>query len=315
MSTSSLHIDQAIGRVARDQLGLISISQAATVGISRTSIQKRVKSRVLVPVFRSVYRLGSTEPSNRQRALAACLSHEGGALAGRWAAMIHALPLPPLELDHFDVTLAVGETHQIRQRGITIVRHRYPNPNQTWLSVGRVSTPATTLLELSALRGDERISRNQLARCIDHCIANRLIVVEDVLSWLATHPAKRITGRQTLVEAKVGRWLKGLGLNGWKSNFKVPVVRGEPIEVDFAWVAERIALEVSPFYTHGSKAKQQRDLQRRTVLRKMGWKVVEADDRHLSTDDTFVPIATEIHDLLRAAGNSQAYKRHAVAQT
>ncbi len=310
MSTSTFAIDQAIANVARKQLGLISVKQATELGISRRSIRVRVVSNVLIPTFSSVYRLASAESSVQQRALGACLSRPGAVLAGRWAAMVHEFPLPSSDLDYFDVMLSVEATHRVRQRGITVIRHRHEHPHVVWRTVGRVTTPAATLLELSALRGDDRITVSQLSRCVDHCVSRRLIVVDEVLAWLASLPAQRVPGRQILsselsartngvlhrsrLEMRVGRWLTTLGLTGWTSNYRVPVPRGEPIEVDFAWVNRKVALEVSPFYTHGSMAKQQRDLERRAALRKVGWSVIEADDRHVVSIATFQTIADEI---------------------
>jgi very-short-patch-repair endonuclease len=306
-----VEVDRNIFHISQRQLGLISISQAQAIGIHRESIRQRVNGRMLSPMFTGVYRLNSAPETDHQRALAACLSRPGAALAGKWAALVHGFPIPQHELRYYDVALSVSETQRARQRGITVTRHRFVVPTQPWMCIGLSSTPPATLLELAP-----QLPASLLGRCVDHCLAHSLIVVDDTIRWLTYETAHRVIGRRVLLnelqqrmngvafrsknEVNVARWLNTRGLTGWTSNHKVTVSAGPPIEVDFAWIEARVVLEVSPFFTHGSKAKQQRDAERRRLLVLAGWRIVEADDRHLISAEAFTPIADALRELLRA---------------
>jgi len=82
-------------------------------------------------------------------------------------------------------------------------------------------------------------------------------------------------------------WLDAAGLRGWRRNHPVPAGGGETVEVDFAWPLARVALEASPFFTHGSLVKQERDMGRRRLLVVNGWRVVEATDPDLENQRAF----------------------------
>ncbi len=74
------------------------------------------------------------------------------------------------------------------------------------------------------------------------------------------------------------------------------------VEVDFGWPEFRIALEISPFFTHGSEHTQRRDAQRRRILQKAGWWVIEATDEQLLCASSFAPIIVDLLALMRRVG-------------
>jgi very-short-patch-repair endonuclease len=92
-------------------------------------------------------------------------------------------------------------------------------------------------------------------------------------------------------EQRVDAWLTRAGLRGWQRNFVVVIFDGTKIEVDFGWLQHKVALEVSPFFTHGSRATQERDIVRRRLLIQMGWTVVEATDSDLVDSVAFQRVA------------------------
>ncbi len=94
-------------------------------------------------------------------------------------------------------------------------------------------------------------------------------------------------GHRSLKEQRVGRWLNEAGLRGWHRNYKVPVGHNDFVEVDFAWLGPKVDLEVSPYFTHWSKEKQERDVERRRLLVAHGWRIVEATDLHLVDQRSF----------------------------
>ena len=92
---------------------------------------------------------------------------------------------------------------------------------------------------------------------------------------------------------RVQMWLRRLGLVGAVPNLLVDV-GGQAEEIDFGWVAPRVGLEVSPFFTHGSAAQQAADARKRRRLGLADWRIVEATDADLSDFEAFLPTARVI---------------------
>ncbi len=82
-------------------------------------------------------------------------------------------------------------------------------------------------------------------------------------------------------------WLDAAGLTGWQANASVPVAVGDPLECDVVWWPRQVILEVSPFHTHGSRAAQERDAERRGLLVAAGWRIIEATDDDLVDEAAF----------------------------
>ena len=151
-------------------------------------------------------------------------------------------------------------------------------------------------------------------RCLDHCLAHRLVSVDAVRDLVEGLPARAVPGRRMLLdlltqrsegighrsrlEQTVRGWLDGAGLHGWKRNYRAPVGSGRRVEVDFGWPAAKVALEISPFFTHGSRAAQERDAQRRRLLVLAGWRVVEATDPDVESQRGFAGVVASLSSLL-----------------
>jgi hypothetical protein len=259
---------------------------------------------------RGVYRLLSSgrSASTEQRTIAANLAVEDSIVIGWFAARIHGLPVLQT-LDGQAVSLAVTITRRSRLPGVR--RCRGLIPSQPWRT-GRVATPVLTIVTLAALRA----TRHQLETVLDAALTRRLVTVARIEKLLTTSGWLRFPGRPLLVsllvertggkalfrsqtEARVKRWLKENELDGGLPNHIVETASG-PVEVDVAWPAQFIALEISPFWTHGSRKTQQRDIDRRAALVARGWRVVEADDRHLGSRRAFQPKIEALKQLLQA---------------
>ena len=111
--------------------------------------------------------------------------------------------------------------------------------------------------------------------------------------------ATNAMGHRSGKEQQVARWLTSARLMAWTRNLRVRVRNDQKsIEVDFGWRSVRLALEVSPFFTHGSREKQERDAERRRLLVANDWRVVEALDHDIATERAFARTTA----LLRALG-------------
>jgi very-short-patch-repair endonuclease len=233
----------------------------------------------------------------------------GSALFGLSAAVVHGLPVGALA-DRVRPSVIVEHDVTLRCGGIDIRRTRHPFPTRPWYT-SQITTVPSTLIALAGL-----VPRPTLARCLDHAIANQLVSVARLAEEAGARPPARFLGRSVLLEEikarsgqvvahrsrleqRVAQWLRDAALPPAKPNFTV-ATPGSPrgVEVDFARPGERVALEVSPFFTHGSSHTQVRDMERRRLLQEAGWRLVESTDVHLVDAHSFVPIVAGVRSLL-----------------
>lgn len=305
---ASSEIDRVIRDLAKTQLGLISVAQAARVGIFPQLLAQRRKFGMLIEVFPSVMRLAGVPIPVFQRALAGALAVPHGRLFGPTAGLIYGFPVGlAFAESQAPVTMMVPTGNAVRIDGITAIRQRIAPPTRPWFTT-RVATPAATLVALPRF-----VSPAVVERCLDHGLVHKLFTVELVREEIESYHYKSVTGRRLLMELlddrsdgaghrsrleqRVATWLKDARVGGWRRNHKVVVGTAE-IEVDFAWPHRRVALEVSPFFTHGSRQKQERDIVRRRALVRSGWSVIEATDPDLENSESFSRVLVALRPLL-----------------
>ncbi len=309
---TSLEIDELLQRMAAAQLGLVTVDQAAKAGVDKYALARRRKSGALIPMFSTVMRLEATPVSARQNVLAAALAVPGSVIAGPSAALVHQMPLPARRRDEPRCVLSVGPERYVSQPGVRTVRQGVVPPSRRWMT-SRVTSPEATLLLLPRFA-----DAGVVERCLDDALARRIASVRSIGDLLSTMPITAVAGRKLLLELldarsngighrsakeqRVGRWLDAAGLGGWQRNYRVPVGDGDDVETDFAWEPDRVALEVSPFFTHGSRVTQERDAERRRLLVEHDWRVVEATDRDLVNRAAFARTVASLRILLRSPG-------------
>lgn len=109
-----------IGRVARDQHGIVTTRQLVAAGLSTAAISKRVRSGKLYRVHQGVYSVGHDGLSEPERWMAAVLACGPGALISHGTAAVHWELLRPLE-GPIDVTVPTQNGRKAR-RAIRIHR-------------------------------------------------------------------------------------------------------------------------------------------------------------------------------------------------
>lgn len=302
-----IRTDDILSRIARGQLGLVTYRQAIAAGVSASSFDRRRQSRLWSPAAPGVVRSAVVRPTVEQRMLAGALAVPGSILIGPSAALVDGMPVGTQGA--VIPVVAVGAGRSARTAGVRVVRLSVALPTRVWHGV-RVTAPSATLVTLPRF-----VSRERLERCLDHCLVSRLTTVERVRSLVESLPPRSVPGRLVLLrllaaraelgighrsgeEQTVGGWLDAAGLSGWQANFPVPVGGGETVEGDFVWVEPMVVLEVSPFFTHGSRAAQERDIERRRQLVPAGWRVVEAGDPDLVDERSFAPCAALLRRML-----------------
>lgn len=309
---STFQIDAALRRLARPQLGLVTVQQAVRAGIDRSALDRRRTAGMLVPVFSGVTRLASAPATSAQRILGAALAVPASIVAATSAGVAHGMPIgsgPEAPI------VTTDRSRSGRVDGVTIIRQHVALPSRPW-HTARVATPEATLVLLPRFVDDGTVER-----CLDHCLVHRLTTVARVRLLIDELPHRTVVGRRLLLdlldgrrsgighrsglEQRVGRWLTQAGLGGWHRNYEVPVV-GDPVEVDFAWPDAKVALEVSPFFTHGTRAAQDRDIERRRLLTAERWSTVEATDPDLVSRQAFEAIVVALRDLIRPTHNTSS---------
>lgn len=306
---STFVIDAQIRHIAATQLGVITVDQARQCGVGRNALARHRASGALIAIFREAMGLAPFATTPTQRVLAASLVVPGSVIAATSAAVVHQMPVPTGRATTDDVVLSVAASRLVRIPGITTVRQTTPLPSTQWLTT-RVATPAATLLLLPRF-----VDEGTVERCLDHALAHRMCTVTNVRRLLERTPYQAVYKRQFLLdlladrsngmghrnakEQQVARWLTSARLMAWTRNLRVRVRNDqESIEVDFGWRSVRLALEVRPFFIHGSREKQERYAERRRLLVANDWRVVEALDHDIATERAFARTTA----LLRALG-------------
>ncbi len=306
--SSTLGLEGRLIACASGQLGVFTVQQAAEVGLSENALHWRKRAGLIVPIFPGVYRLAAVEESREQQMLAGCLAVRNSVVGGVSAALLHGLPVGFAYAGK--PTLIVPNQTTVRLSGVDVHRTRHPYRTQPWLTV-RMTQVSSTLISLASV-----LSQTDLARCLDYAIAQGSVSVARVLREAEARPVSRFVGRAPLFaelhawvgqqivhrsryEQKVDRWIRESSLPHSTPNFKVQILgRNTSVEVDRAWPAARVALEISPFFTHGSASTQRRDMQRRVWLQESRWRIVEATDEHLINRQSFAPVIESLERLM-----------------
>lgn len=217
---------------ATRQAGHVARRQLLAAGVERKRIDRRLRSRFLLPVHRGVFLVAHRAPATWAREMADVLACGPGAvLSHRSAARVHGfLSYPATGVVWVTTTAARGAgTPAVR-----VVRTRVLEPQDVhfegWLPL---TSPARTLLDLAGLEDDETLEeavaaaqvhrlvreedlREQLARSNGRRGAKALRRLLDRLAPPAATRSKaerllvRLVRRaglpEPLVNAKIGRW-------------------------------------------------------------------------------------------------------------
>lgn len=273
------HIDAAIAAVAGRQFGVIALRQLVELGLGASGVRDRVARGLLHPIHRGVFAVGHRSLTERGRWMAAVLAFERAALSHASAAALHGLR--PSASPGTDVT--VSRTARPR-KDIRVHRSRTLLLRDVTAVDGIACTSvARTLLDLATIverRGLERAcDRAQVLRSFD------LNEIGDVLDRAGGHRgAGRL--RAVLAEHDIGTTetrspleerflaiLDAAGIRRPTADHTIDV-GGEPVTVDFAWVAERVVVELDSWQYHGNPIAQARDARRSRGLGLLGWFVL-----------------------------------------
>jgi predicted transcriptional regulator of viral defense system len=281
----------AAAEIAADQYGLLTRAQALDAGMTARAIERQLATGAWVRVRQGVYRSAWVRSTWHQRALAACLGSTGPvAVSHRAAAYLHGLlERAPARID---VVVPRADGASERRRLATVHRTRALCPEEVVVIEGVPATClARTLIDLAATMPAHGLGE-LVDRAVGACAGDRARAT--LLSRLAAAAAARRRGAprlrhalapwqegveqprqlQSVLEARVMRLLLDSGLPLPEPQHRVVLPALGTVYLDFAWPAERVALEVDGYAFHSSRPTFENDRLRGNLLLVEGWNVL-----------------------------------------
>ena len=270
--------------LATAQDGVVAREQLLARGVSEHAIDHRVRTGRFVPLFRGVYALGHAALPDTGRIRAALLAAGPGAVAShRTAAALQRLipSMPPF----VEVTVA-GSAR--RPRPMLVIHRTRHAPAAVTVAGLPVTAPLRTLADLApAERG---------RACAEALVRN--LVTEGELESARLLPPLAAAPTRSELEQRFLRLV-------WRSRLPRPRVNGTigPYEVDFAWPAPRVLVEVDGFRAHGHRFAFERDRARDAELVALGYVVLRFTWRQIVHEPLVVAARVAQALALRADGN------------
>ena len=296
--------DQRVARFAANRHRVATLDELIRLGLSRDQIKRRVADGRLLRKYRSVYVVGPGALTDRGEWLAAALfaapdgvvsHHDAACLAqlienGTAAGVIHISAsrriAPPPRIQAHRCVLAPDER---------TILHNVPT-----------TTTGRTLLDCAALGASVR----DLERMLIEAYVKNLPIRPSLAEVLARHPGHRgvaslreaassFTGTASRtrsdLEEDFRSFLSRNGLPQPLRNHDIETHMGT-VNVDCAWPAQRVAIELDAHSTHGSRPRMLRDRRRDRALTLAGWTPARLMDEDLADEDALLREITGLLD-------------------
>ena len=282
--------DRALVAFAGRQHGVITRTQARTVGLSDHEIDGRIARGWLRPIHRGVYAVGRPALAREGVWIAAALAlGTRGAVSHRSAAQLWELMPGCSSPVHVTVPTPGGRA---RRNGIAV--HRSALADET--TVKRhipVTVPERTLIDLAG-----QTDRRALERASDEAIRLRLTTEAKLQRAIGQRPNA----------ARLGLILRGYepGSTGTQNDFEELLLaisdqhdiprptcqrRAGAFLPDFTWPEHRLIVETDGYATHGTRKAFERDRRRDVELRAAGWTVLRFTWLQLTQEPGWVAAA------------------------
>jgi len=304
----------AVGRLAAAQHAVLSRAQALALGASLQEIRHRVDVGAWRRVHAGVYAIAGSPKTYEQRLVAACLAIGPEAAAShRAAATVHGL------LSYRDPPVEVTTTRLRSPELDGVVVHRLADLHERWVQRVdgvRVTTVARTLVDLGAVAAPRTVEA-----AFDRAAGRRLVQyrdVRDAMLAVARQGRRGVGTIRPLLAARIGRTLPAGVLEARMAsllrNAHLPPAEHEFLVtddhggfiavVDFAYVDQRIAIEVDGHEFHSAPRAVDHGNARDRLLVAARWAVL-----HFSWNDVEhhpERVADEIRDVRRTRGGFSA---------
>jgi very-short-patch-repair endonuclease/predicted transcriptional regulator of viral defense system len=275
-------VEARIAALAERQHGVVTRKQLIALGLSGDAIDRRLRARRLLPLYRAVYAVGHRRATRETGWMAAVLAGGAGAvLSYRSAAALWGLR--GWSGSAVEVTTPRG---QARRTGIRFHRSTVLQDERTVHEGIPVTTVPRTIFDLAGT-SDER----QVERMINEAEIRRLWDELSLHDLLHRYPRRRgsATARAALQKRREGptptksdleelfiAFADRAGLPRPETNAYV-----EGLEVDCVWQQQRVIIEVDSWEFHRTRAAFERDREKSRILQAAGWRCVAVTHRQL----------------------------------
>lgn len=260
---------------------MIATRQLTRLGLTRSSVEKRVRAGRLTPHIRGVYLVGPVMPPLGPES-AALLACPGAVLSHLSAAALWGIAQRP------DLVHIIAPTNKRRRKGLRPHRATVP-PDET--------RTRQRLSLTSPYRTVQDLRRHMSAKAHKHVVweasYRRLITDDQATDLLGTRTRKlaRFEAERILVEILTGAGLPApltnQRLHGW--------------EVDLYWPDHGVVVELDGFDAHGHRAGFERDHRKSLALEARGIHVLRVIGAQLHDEPTAI-VATVAGALARRVG-------------
>lgn len=280
---------RALTRFALWQHGLVTRTQAKSVGCSDEVLQRLCRDGSLQRLERGVYRFTNVPRSFEQRVLAACLAHSGAVACRLTAARLHGFEPdePAAQGDTRPEILCRTARRQPREGG-HVMHSSAALADADVVLRARIPTtsPARTLRDLAG-----RLPAPVVDRLLGHLLATRQLSAVQ-LGQLATAGTQAVRAAAvragaavapgSVLEHRALLLLRAAGLPEPAGQFPIHAGGRLVAVVDFAWPEELVVLEVDGYRWHGDPAAFANDRRRDNRLQELGWTVYRTSSSDLA---------------------------------
>ncbi|MEY3091498.1 MAG: hypothetical protein RIU67_281 [Actinomycetota bacterium] len=284
------------------QHGVVSLSQLRAIGVSERSIRRMVSRREVEILLPGVFRSTAWPTSREQLMHAACLRNPRVAIGFTTAGQIHGLR--KMSDPRVHVLVPHGSSPELE--GVVVHRCRRID-DEDLVTCGdglRVTSVPRTLFDVGGVIGYRRVSS-----ALENALDTGIVSLADLAATTTRLYHRRRPGSREIraVLSQRSEWsaavqsdlehrvLEAIRLGGVRTpklqhNLECP--DGRLVRLDFAWLAEQVALEVDHSFWHAGSAESRKDKSRDRQLALMGWLTVR-----LTEDDVRDGVATVVDEL------------------
>jgi len=278
--------EELLEQVAAEQGGLVTRAQLLERGLTRYSIDGRVRAKRLHLLHRGVYRLGPVQSTHAREFAAVLASGPTAVVSHRSAAWLWQLIPDPGDASPVELTMPASD--RCRRPGIRVHRAGLQPQEIAQFDGIPLTTPLRTIQDLATV-----LPSRELESALAQAERLNLLDRRDLAQRLATRSRKPGTPLlRTLLAEETGPAFtrseaeeRLLGLIR-KAQLPAPEtnVRVGSYEVDFYWRRERLVVEVDGHAFHATNRAFENDRRRDSSLAASGIRVMRVTWKQLTSE-------------------------------
>lgn len=276
--------------------GVFSIQEAVALGMSRSTLQRRVEQGIFVRVGRGMLALPGTA-TRSDLAMRAALRQLNGVISHQSAARIHGLePIP-------DSPPSITVSHRSNYSFPDVVVHQSTDlldEHLIEIDGQRVTTPVRTVVDLAKV-----FKKVRLERVVEHALVTGKVDVDDLVALVAAISRKGKKGMKklhtiiderllgtavsdTVLEHAFCKLMRDAGLPVPTRQFHAPWLKPLNGRVDFAYLDFKIVIEADSRRWHLTFDAFEVDKVRDNAAQIAGWIVIRITWRMIKEEPDLV---------------------------